>query len=243
MKLFVPEIGTRLKLTNEWKVSIQWERRNFPLIKAFYPDIFAKIEQIQGYAYLGYWWGNKNDELKQFVTNNPISVTFPTGSILEVDRIYIRKGNEKFSSLTFRWRAKGKSPRFWVPLSDVNGLECEIDGANNFEDKYPNGRFTVQRHNGFSLSWVRKPSGGGRSAKAVSVNIGDGIRRDADTIRVEKYQNNSFGKVTHYDSMDKMFLAAEKFGVPQRLIVSFIENFEQKSKPEVAEETEVIQTT
>jgi len=189
--------------------------------------------------YLGYSWFDKKPHLEKFIAENPISVTFPKGTILEIDRIYIRKGNEKFSSLTFRWRLKGRAPRFWLPLTVVNGLECELDGKNHFEDKYPNGRFTVQRYNGFGLSWIKKPENGGRLAKGICVTVGDGRYRDVNTIEVHKYQNNSFGKVTHYNSMEKMISAANKFGVPDRLIVSFIENFNKKSVPAVGEEIEV----
>ena len=81
-------------------------------------------------------WHNKASELapiKPF-----LGVTLPKGTILKVDRIYIRKGKSDFSSITFyaniqetvttvKWRStiskKKKSLRFWAKLSDCNNIE------------------------------------------------------------------------------------------------------------------------
>lgn len=58
----------------------------------------------------------------------------PVGTILEVDRVYIRStnkgkvGKDNFDSVTFRvlknpaWTDK-KHPRFWAKLDDVNQIE------------------------------------------------------------------------------------------------------------------------
>ncbi len=71
-----------------------------------------------------------------------LPVTIPAGTILAIDRIYIRKGSSDFSSITFyaknlgeiekmvdKWnkpkKAKRKALRFWAKLSDVNTIEFE----------------------------------------------------------------------------------------------------------------------
>lgn len=71
-----------------------------------------------------------------------LPVILPAGTILKVDRIYIRKGLKDFSSITFfaeglgevevmrgyNWskkKKKQKSLRFWVKLSDCNKIEIE----------------------------------------------------------------------------------------------------------------------
>jgi hypothetical protein len=71
-----------------------------------------------------------------------LPVTIPAGTILAIDRIYIRKGSSDFSSITFyaknlgeiekivdKWhkprKAKQKALRFWAKLSDVNTIEFE----------------------------------------------------------------------------------------------------------------------
>lgn len=67
-----------------------------------------------------------HDALKNFIATNPIVHQFSAGTILEVDRIYIRKGAEKYSSLTFKVRLHRRTVRFWIPLSEVNKIECVI---------------------------------------------------------------------------------------------------------------------
>lgn len=76
------------------------------------------------------------------LTVNPIKVTLPAGTLLSIDRIYIRKGSSDYSSVTF-WvkgfgevemksrygdsKKKWKSQRFWVKLSDCNKIEFEVE--------------------------------------------------------------------------------------------------------------------
>jgi hypothetical protein len=68
--------------------------------------------------------------------NNTPRVPFslPAGSLMSVDRIYIRKGVSEYSSITFylkesTWKpfaAKKKGAmRFWAKLADVNTIEFE----------------------------------------------------------------------------------------------------------------------
>lgn len=71
-----------------------------------------------------------------------LPVILPAGTILKVDRIYIRKGLKDFSSITFfaeglgevevargygwsKRKIKQKSLRFWVKLNDCNKIEIE----------------------------------------------------------------------------------------------------------------------
>lgn len=68
-----------------------------------------------------------------------IEVTIPAGTTIKVDRIYIRKGLQDYSSLTFycsdlgsvvipkRYSSniKKKAIRFWAKLSDCNTIEFE----------------------------------------------------------------------------------------------------------------------
>ena len=49
--------------------------------------------------------------------------------MLEVDRIYIRKGAKDFSSITFKVRGK-KVERFWVSLNEVNLMQIEPPTVN-----------------------------------------------------------------------------------------------------------------
>lgn len=166
MKLFIPELGTRFKLTKAFKCVIAWEERNFTLIKHFYPNLLTEHKRLDEAFYKTYhlgwedgfnaisatsserkfaphgspdadgtrraraWLDKQRDDalsaLKLFKQNNPVSYKFDKGTILEVDRIYIRKGAEKFSSLTFKWRLEKKTLRFWLLLDVINQIECEI---------------------------------------------------------------------------------------------------------------------
>lgn len=61
------------------------------------------------------------------------SVTLPKDTLLKIDRIYIRKGAEEYSSLTFiinslpviTGKPFSRKPRFWAKLSDCNNINFE----------------------------------------------------------------------------------------------------------------------
>jgi hypothetical protein len=119
MRLFIPEIGTKLKLTQDWTFPLHFETRN--------KGAFEKL----GIPFVGDkrrygWFGDATQA-------NPVSL--PKETLLIVDRIYIRKGTtydggslSQFSSLSFWCQCpgvKGKF-RFWAKLPDVNRIECEV---------------------------------------------------------------------------------------------------------------------
>jgi len=69
------------------------------------------------------WHGSKDQ--------TPIKVSLPKGTVLAVDRIYIRQQASDFDSVTFRLQStpggkKGK-PRFWAKLSDVNKINMVVE--------------------------------------------------------------------------------------------------------------------
>lgn len=101
MKFFIPTIGTRLRLTADWKFPLLREARN-------------RLYMLKVLR-LGRW--------------DPLPVeawhTLPAGSVLKVDRLYIRQGLPDFDSVTFRVEGETNS-RFWVPLSNANEIEYEI---------------------------------------------------------------------------------------------------------------------
>lgn len=117
MKLFIPEIGTKLTLTTDWVFTLYHENRNLPLFK------FLDIKMWS--------WGYQDQTCPL-----PAQVSLPAGAVLIVDRIYIRNGKSDFSSVTFRASIPGKKTvkgafgktgvRFWARLSDVNNIEYEL---------------------------------------------------------------------------------------------------------------------
>ena len=110
MNLFIPDIGTLLKLEENWTFTLYLESRNWSL--------FNKIE------------GHSTSSTNKIVE-------FPKGLIVKVDRIYIRKGLSQYSSITFTIpkpktkKEKEEMPhnveyggcKFWVKLHECNGIQ------------------------------------------------------------------------------------------------------------------------
>lgn len=117
-RLFIPPLGTKLKLTERWDFTLHNEYRNESLRTAL---------------------GIGNDDGYHSKKRDPdVLIGLPAGTILTVDRIYIRKGCGDFDSVTF-WLdgkkaikdiskgvgLKGKK-RFWAKLQDVNTMLAEV---------------------------------------------------------------------------------------------------------------------
>lgn len=110
MQLFIPDIGTLVKLEQDWQFTLYDEYRNSELFKIL----------------------NKKRE-------NQV-IELPKGLVLKIDRIYIKKGLSQYSSITFRIpKPKNKREEeempfnknysgviFWVKLHEVNGTEFSI---------------------------------------------------------------------------------------------------------------------
>lgn len=122
-QLMIPDIGTIIKLSEPWKFRLQVESRNWKLLQ--------ELQLVKGDDC---WTANVRGKI--------FEIEIPGGSILKVDRIYIRKGGDDYrdlSSITFILE-KGsnvihegntitikKSGRFWAKLSDVNDIVCRVD--------------------------------------------------------------------------------------------------------------------
>jgi hypothetical protein len=125
MKLFVPGIGDKLTLEQDWVFEVLSEYRNDSLFDA----IEKEKTKVQFQTYDG----------KQYVRHIQTNAraTLPAGTILTVDRIYIRKGYSEFNSITFivhacpdrRFISKSKgglsskAVRFWVKLSETRNMD------------------------------------------------------------------------------------------------------------------------
>lgn len=137
MKLFIPELGTRLRLLKPATFTIKPEKRNQKLFhfagKDYVGDRYiARPEKGSDYVFssirardgaVQHWHLMKG-------TRETFKYTVPTAEVLIVDRIYIRQGNSKFSSVTFKWappELQGKQVRFFVPLEEANQLEVLVE--------------------------------------------------------------------------------------------------------------------
>lgn len=135
MRLFIPDIGEELKLADDWRFATKAEDRNATLFDAYEVPPQARFHPLAANA--RYDW--HRDGLDHYKPKTCDGFVMPKGTILKVDRVYIRKGNEDFSSITFIvvdspdkrviTKKKGgtspKSVRFWVPLEETRNIEFE----------------------------------------------------------------------------------------------------------------------
>lgn len=132
MKLYVPTNGDKLRLTSEWTFTIynEWCGRNNTLLECLK---VSKVKTQRMYS------RDEDDTYMDYPQKS--KQTLPVGTVLQVDRVYIRKFNatsktvdDDYDSITFQvighpeWKlAKGRKThcRFWVKLRDVNTIEFE----------------------------------------------------------------------------------------------------------------------
>ena len=125
MKLYVPRIGDTIALLEDWHFSLFNEERN------------ATAMQVLG---------DTRPVMNRWNTSfTGIPAVIPKGEVLKIDRIYIRKGQEDFDSMTFIWVGKrtaggmeacswnpsrmikksARAARFWAKMDDVNTIEFD----------------------------------------------------------------------------------------------------------------------
>ena len=111
MQLFIPPLGTCIRLTKPWSFKLHYESRNRSMW-----DLCFSIP-----------WDHMS-HLRQG-TINPMKYTLYEAD-LTVDRIYIRQGMESHSSVTFKGAVPSmgviRKVRFWVSLEDANKIEGDI---------------------------------------------------------------------------------------------------------------------
>lgn len=119
--LFIPPLGTKLTLAEDWTFTVYQEYRNTSLIQLMRG---MPIDR----SWSGYFATAKALNAGQHMHGSPIGqFTWAAGTVLTMDRIYIRKGSPDFDSVTFYAKyavtpKKSKSVRFWAKLADVNRL-------------------------------------------------------------------------------------------------------------------------
>jgi len=99
-------------------------------VEDFLKEYFWKIEPLQ-HAYKNGLIDYETFEHLRYrgLTPRPALVELPAGTTLHVDRIYIRKGLNEYSSITFRVDKfpEKKNHRFWAKLSDTRNIEGTIE--------------------------------------------------------------------------------------------------------------------
>jgi len=134
----IPTIGTRITLTEDWTFTLYGEHRNVK----FWLKIHGTpkgVDEEDAYLYDLYERDDDGDITK---VGNEMEeeTTLPAGSVLRVDRLYIKKNQGDYDSVTFfcesipdsdytRERLPFMSKkvskvvgRFWVKLDEVNKI-------------------------------------------------------------------------------------------------------------------------
>lgn len=134
MQFFIPDIGFKLVLTNDWTFNLFAENRNDSLLACF--------------GVSGSPWYNQEEirkyKSKGFAEESPrmwaVKFTLPSDTVLTVDRVYIRKGANEYSSVSFNIPRESLTQdfldahpalrkgrlRFWVKTKDLENLHFSV---------------------------------------------------------------------------------------------------------------------
>jgi hypothetical protein len=144
MKLNIPDIGDLITLDSPWSFMLYPEARNFKLAKFFgwtnefhgeeywvKPEGVVAMDVIyQSCKGIAFNYPQYEAMKKAYIASNPdkvhgpFIVTLAQGTILGIDRVYIRKGARDFSSLSFFIKnGPYRGARFWAKLDEVNNME------------------------------------------------------------------------------------------------------------------------
>ncbi len=124
MKLHIPACGDRLKLAEVWTFAVFLEHRNMK---------FAEGRSLLKPNEVGKYWVWDGDPYQSGLSFR--EYTLKAGTILEVDRVYIRQHSKSakdldqdYDSITFRIVGERNS-RFWVKLADANTIMCDLEST------------------------------------------------------------------------------------------------------------------
>ena len=112
MQMFIPPLGTKIRLLEDIYVSLMAEIRNRKLW-----DLHHSPPTVEEIPY----------RHRRF--NVQLTPLFIDDTYI-IDRIYIRNGAEGYDSVTLRGQHKVRgvyhNVRFWIPLHDFNKLNVEV---------------------------------------------------------------------------------------------------------------------
>jgi len=138
-KMYIPQLRDKIQLTADWTFKLYCESRNSSLFEETdirqkqqaawqrYRDIEDQIQQLGGKYSVTQ---DLRDQCKQAYHDAYhvyVDYTFPVGTVLSIDRIYIKNGQTDYNSVTFRLvDPYRKGVRFWAKLADVNTIEFDL---------------------------------------------------------------------------------------------------------------------
>jgi len=129
VNLYIPSIGSEIKLSRDWSLQIEDENRNHKMIQALgFERVQGNCVRVDAVKLMELGITDKNSRYiwppaynvnkigllgctaksTQFIYNRldimyrcEFNVTLPTDTVLKIDRIYIRKGKDDYDSITF----------------------------------------------------------------------------------------------------------------------------------------------
>jgi hypothetical protein len=114
MKLFIPKLGTVIRLTEPWTFGLHYEHRN----RRLWDMMFAPPEM------------QPHPNRFRFGFQDVRLLTLVDGTELKISRVFIRQGSEDYDSVTFYGGVHHMGvihkARFWAKLDDVNKIEYEV---------------------------------------------------------------------------------------------------------------------
>lgn len=142
-KLFIPSLGTELKLAQDWYFVLYDERRNKTLVELLTAERLLGPRKLANEEDAGEPWAEYCFDAR-----------LPAGATLKLDRIYIRKNQGDFDSVTFHLKGAkvpgrtevrsgvslgtgtrkeftyerkipSRGVRFWASLDDANNIHFE----------------------------------------------------------------------------------------------------------------------
>jgi hypothetical protein len=126
MRLFIPPLGTRIRLIEDWSFEVN-SATDYDF-RRWAAGIYDEPYQYTDY---GMEWRNRI-----------VTATLVAGTVLGLERIYIRKTKGDYDSLTFRiyqspdrtlatkkmgGDRKGNNFRFFASLEDCNRIDFDLD--------------------------------------------------------------------------------------------------------------------
>ena len=112
MKMFIPKLGTKLRLTKDWEFTLWCEERN----KSLYDMKSGRI----GFDAIPHHSRRLNNASVKLLKNDEFII----------DRVHIRKDQRVKDSVTMKSNVQHHGSfyrcRFWVLLDDFNRMEAEV---------------------------------------------------------------------------------------------------------------------
>ena len=247
MKLFLPTLGTHLTLTKPWTFKLKDRVENEKWWTSLHGATPSR--QVYFYGYTSFPQRRITSPVatsdcwkESYIPDSPILTVLPKGTLLEVKKIFIRKGMREYDSIVFKV-PKGSSRlvpfgEFTVDLKEVNG---KLEAKEFLPTKYPNGKFTIIIAKGKINMSLHPPEfldeylmwqsmgecsrTGGIVASVQHYRDANGVDEILDHRRYH-YKRDLF--VKSFDSIEELLASVKAKGLTDDHIKNFLNKYQEK---------------